>query len=445
MRSYSLILFLFIGSACTSPDYDGGVTSTTQATRIPSGTIVPLPTASYTIEPIIENAPNSQTPMPTLPIATQKARTPTPAFDLTNTAYVQTVEAFNEYYDPGFHLTIKYPSNWVRTGFREFKGADGELRLYELSDYHSYRVMFVCGDYLFRNFAGKDYFEDVRIIRLGFNGRGGCVAMGIPQKLISIIPFELSHDGVNYMIMELKSPETYPIDFLTIANRFVWHDDSEFYEYGVGDDVQPMPETKLSELSIQEIYAGKAQDGLSVRGIHFSDYDYIGSSAVEAQQYCDWAFTDDTASIELDGNRYEAYSENGKLIVKRNDEIVFSSPEFKVWTMMGARKLCGYDGHWILEDSGYLVEDGVILNHELGYEDMFDWRLLLGKPYYFYVKGGETFVSYDGQTLPISYDYVPHYGCCALGTLTNPHGNNAQAWFYGIRDGIWYFVIIEQR
>jgi len=101
-----------------------------------------------------------------------------------------------------------------------------------------------------------------------------------------------------------------------------------------------------------------------------------------------------------------------------------------------------WNNHWILEVSDFVIQDGEILNEKFGFEEVFDWRLINDKPFYFFRKGQRVGISYDGQFLPLYYHDVAHGFCCGL-ALNNPVGNENTVRFFGKRDGIWYYVIVE--
>ena len=98
-----------------------------------------------------------------------------------------------------------------------------------------------------------------------------------------------------------------------------------------------------------------------------------------------------------------------------------------------------WQNHWLLEVRGFLIQDGVMLNDQLGYEEIFDWQLLNGKPFYFFRKVPRVGISYDGQVQPVYYDDVAHYLCCGFAGM-NPFNNGAMISFFAQRDGVWYFV-----
>lgn len=101
--------------------------------------------------------------------------------------------------------------------------------------------------------------------------------------------------------------------------------------------------------------------------------------------------------------------------------------------------LWSWQDHWLVEIDGFLIQDGVNLNERMGFDEAFGWQLLNGKPFYFFRKGPRVGAAFDGQVLPIYYEEVPHYRCCEPAMFNNA-GNEDMVWFYGLRDGIWYYV-----
>lgn len=99
-----------------------------------------------------------------------------------------------------------------------------------------------------------------------------------------------------------------------------------------------------------------------------------------------------------------------------------------------------WDGQWVLETwEDEVIVGGENLNKKLGYEAVFGVQRLNQKPFYFYKKGGKVRISYDGQTLPHTYDSVFHKGCCDS-TGYNPRGNPFMVSFYAKRNGQWLYV-----
>jgi len=101
-----------------------------------------------------------------------------------------------------------------------------------------------------------------------------------------------------------------------------------------------------------------------------------------------------------------------------------------------------WDGHWILGVSSFIIQDGQILNETFGFEEVFNWYLIEGKPLYFFRKGPRAGISYDGQFLQNYYHEIIQGYCCGL-ALNNPWRYENTVRFFGRRDGIWYFVVME--
>lgn len=104
-------------------------------------------------------------------------------------------------------------------------------------------------------------------------------------------------------------------------------------------------------------------------------------------------------------------------------------------------KLASYEGHWVLEVDGFLIEDGENLNTKYGYDEAFGFDVLAGKPFYFFKKDGKVQVSYGGENLPVTYDAVMHYACCEP-AMFNAAANESMTWFYALKDHTWYYVEI---
>lgn len=141
---------------------------------------------------------------------------------------------------------------------------------------------------------------------------------------------------------------------------------------------------------------------------------------------------------------YVRYSPSLDIQVVKNEAVVFSythpraqmavSPD---WLVKG---FYIWEGRWVLETAeGILFVDGVNLNQDLGYDEIFGFHFLQGRPFYFFKQGGKVGISYDGKASSPRYDHVPHYGCCdAMGF--NPQPNGWMVSFFALRDGHWWYV-----
>jgi hypothetical protein len=101
-----------------------------------------------------------------------------------------------------------------------------------------------------------------------------------------------------------------------------------------------------------------------------------------------------------------------------------------------------WEQHWILEVSDFVVQDGEILNAQFGFEEVFDWHLIDGHPFYFFRKGPRVGISYNNQFFSAYYHEIIHGYCCGL-ALNNPMGYEHTVRFFGKRDGLWYYVVVE--
>jgi hypothetical protein len=112
-----------------------------------------------------------------------------------------------------------------------------------------------------------------------------------------------------------------------------------------------------------------------------------------------------------------------------------------------------HNGHWafefmngeiagrkVIDYYGTVIEDGINLNEKYGYKEVFSYAFIKGKPFYFYKdNSGDIKIKYDSKTLPLVYKKVKHYGCCSEASF-NPEWNDNMIWFFGLREGYWYYV-----
>ncbi len=101
--------------------------------------------------------------------------------------------------------------------------------------------------------------------------------------------------------------------------------------------------------------------------------------------------------------------------------------------------LWNWAGRWVLEVNGALVVEGELYNAKAAFREIFNFRMLDGKPFFLFFKEGKTGISYDGQTWPAQFDYVFHGGCCEAG-IANPRAAASMTWFYALQQGWWHYV-----
>lgn len=101
--------------------------------------------------------------------------------------------------------------------------------------------------------------------------------------------------------------------------------------------------------------------------------------------------------------------------------------------------LWNWAGRWVLEVNGALVVEGELYNAKAGYREIFNFRMLDGKPFFLFLKEGLVGVYYDGQTWPGLFESVVHGACCEAG-IANPGNAAALTWFYAQQQGWWHYV-----
>jgi hypothetical protein len=130
-------------------------------------------------------------------------------------------------------------------------------------------------------------------------------------------------------------------------------------------------------------------------------------------------------------------------IVKSNQEAIYSFAAYTEPTYAVNRFLT-WNGHWVLAARDFLIQDGEILNETLSFEEIFSWSLIEEKPLYLFRKGPRISISYDGKILPLEYQDVARYWCCGF-SANNPAVDSNGAHFFGKRNGVWFYVVVDVR
>ncbi len=132
-----------------------------------------------------------------------------------------------------------------------------------------------------------------------------------------------------------------------------------------------------------------------------------------------------------------------QIVVKSNGQPVYTLTAPLSWAGISpVIGLWSWQGHWLLEQGNVVVQDGVLQNLALGYDEMFDWHLVNGSPLYFFSRGGSFGLSYAGQELPPHYDDVLHGKLCCDWGVYNIDPTTSGAWFYALKDGVWRLVSV---
>ena len=153
---------------------------------------------------------------------------------------------------------------------------------------------------------------------------------------------------------------------------------------------------------------------------------YIGDNLVTLEVH-----NDEWVEVIIDGNVDKTY------VINNYGPAFYPSP---LW-------ISKYNNLWVLEINNKVFINGELLNLSLGYDEVFNWRLIEGKPLFFFRDMGKIRISYNGKTLPLSYDYVEHYNRSS-GTIWsdryNIYNTPNSVSFIAERAGIWYVVTIDQ-
>jgi len=125
--------------------------------------------------------------------------------------------------------------------------------------------------------------------------------------------------------------------------------------------------------------------------------------------------------------------------LKREGETFFegSMPELMVDNPF--RSFIAWDDHWAVEVEGDVIIDGESVLQANGYDKAFNLRLIKGRPFYFFQKGGKVHLYYDGAVADQTYDEVIHYRCCEPAAF-NPGTNDSMVWFWARRGEMWHYV-----
>lgn len=133
-------------------------------------------------------------------------------------------------------------------------------------------------------------------------------------------------------------------------------------------------------------------------------------------------------------------------VVKSDSESLKIIYSFSVYTepMYSTKEFVSWNGHWVWAARDFLIQDGEILNERLGFQEIFQWKLIDDKPAYLFRKDGRVGFSYDGKIIPLEYQEVARYMCCGY-SVNNPSLSDDSAHFFAERNGIWYYVVLKFR
>ncbi|MBE0686919.1 MAG: hypothetical protein IH585_13095 [Anaerolineaceae bacterium] len=152
---------------------------------------------------------------------------------------------------------------------------------------------------------------------------------------------------------------------------------------------------------------------------------------------------DDLIELAFDQDYLAGAGYSLGLQVLRNGELIFSYTVLPPNPASSpVRGLYVYDNHWYLEVADVLIQNGVVLNDSTNASEIFTFHFLNDKPFYFYRQEKDILISYNEETLPITYQRVIHEPMCCSGGMVNMTLGYDALGFYALRDGNWYYVVI---
>ena len=181
---------------------------------------------------------------------------------------------------------------------------------------------------------------------------------------------------------------------------------------------------------------------VSEEKIETTDFSPFYSSLGDVSAY---AFLgDDLIELAYDQNYLAGAGYSLGLQVLRNGELIFTYTVLPPNPASGpVRGLYVYENHWYLEVADVLIWDGVVLNDEANASEIFTFHFLNGNPFYFYRQEKDIHISYNEETLPITYQRIIHEPMCCSGGMVNMTLAQDALGFYALRDGNWYYVVVS--
>jgi hypothetical protein len=133
----------------------------------------------------------------------------------------------------------------------------------------------------------------------------------------------------------------------------------------------------------------------------------------------------------------------GVEIRRSNRQVLFTFRTYFA-THLEVNSFQAWNDHWVLTAGDFVIQDGEILNQKLGFQEMFAWRVIKDKPLYLFRKGARLGLSYNGKFLLLPYEDIPRGLCCGL-AANNPGMIADSMYFFGKREGVWYYVMVRFR
>jgi hypothetical protein len=101
-----------------------------------------------------------------------------------------------------------------------------------------------------------------------------------------------------------------------------------------------------------------------------------------------------------------------------------------------------WNDQWVWASKDFLIKNGKVVNAELGVQEIFLWKPIDDQEFFFFRKDGRLGFFYGGEYYPLPYQDMARNLCCGY-AVNNPLISYQDAHFFAMREGVWYYVIIE--
>ena len=130
-------------------------------------------------------------------------------------------------------------------------------------------------------------------------------------------------------------------------------------------------------------------------------------------------------------------------VVKTNPQSIETIYSFTIFTegVLASDQFTAWDEHWVWANKDFLIQDGVILNNEIGVQEIFSWRIIDEQPAFLFRKDGQLGFYFDEKIAALPYQDVVRHMCCGM-VVNNPVILEHEMSFFGFREGLWYYVVV---
>jgi hypothetical protein len=345
-------------------------------------------------------------------------------------------------------LSFGVPRSWLPTG-DTYWGADGYIRL---ERYNGPGAQLDEACEAEANREPQLYGNIPAIYSLHYDDRLGDVSCLIvpdhalgPAAQASLLILDPTSTGVlRMLVLRMDSFHAW-----MIADSLQYH----LPDTGVFDRSTPAPDYKVVRPNVKIETASLPGLGIEAYPIIAANLDEPGRSefrnlvpteALEKRMnFGQTLHYNPRGPVQIDGHTYSIAEvpENNMTMsaqVRQDDVPVYTYHMLPHAAVSPIFRLGEYEGKWALEVNGMLIVNGQNMNAAWGYQEIFHWQKLNGKPFFFFVKDGKTGIRYGDQELPGLYDQVFHHYCCEPAQF-NVAGNDSMVWYYALKGGVWYF------